>query len=138
MKILKKIGLLLLFLLLMSFSYQQKNIKINNIDLIAEIADSDEKRAFGLMYRESLCENCGMLFIFDEIEIHHFWMKNTLISLDMIFINEDYKVVGVVKNTEPKSLISRFVRTPSKYVLEVNSGFSDKYKISIGDTLYLE
>ncbi|MBN2694501.1 DUF192 domain-containing protein [bacterium] len=138
MKIIKKLLYLSFFLLLMSFSYQQKSVKINKIDIVAEIADDDEKRGFGLMYRDSLCENCGMLFIFDEIDFHYFWMKNTLIPLDMIFIDEEYKVVGIVKKAEPQTLISRFVKTPSKYVLEVNGGFCEKNGISVGDLVSWE
>ncbi|MFH1895952.1 MAG: DUF192 domain-containing protein, partial [bacterium] len=62
---------------------------------LVEVVDTVEKRQRGLMFRESLDKNKGMLFVFDGVGEYDFWMKNTLISLDIIWLNENYKVVGV-------------------------------------------
>lgn len=73
-----------------------------------------------------------MLFIFPNEEVQSFWMRNTLIPLDMIFINEQGVVVGIVENAEPKTLTSRSVGIPGKYVLEVPGGWSAKVGLKAG------
>jgi hypothetical protein len=80
-------------------------------------------------------DDTGMLFVFRENEIHSFWMKNTPIPLDMIFINSAGKVVGVVEQTVPFSTDSRSVSTASKFVLEINGGLSKHHGIGIGDSV---
>lgn len=94
-----------------------------------ELAITDNERQKGLMERKDLPIDCGMLFIFNKEDIHYFWMKNTYIPLDMIFINSDMKVVGVYKNATPLSEESINIGKPSKYVLEINAGLSEKYGI---------
>ena len=89
-----------------------------------EIANTDELRRRGLMYRQNLAPDAGMLFLFQNDEVHQFWMKNTLIPLDMIFIRKDGTVAGVVENAEPKTLTGRSVSKESRHVLEVNGGFA--------------
>ena len=79
-----------------------------------------------------------MLFIFNEQQLLSFWMKNTLISLDMIFIDKTMKVVGVVERAEPKTLTSRNVGAPSLYVLEVNGGYAKQHGISAGTKVRFE
>jgi len=103
----------------------------------AEIAKTDKERARGLMFRESLPENSGMLFIFDQEERHWFWMKNTLISLDMLFIDQNGKIVGIVSRATPKSkkLLGGW---KSKFVLEINGGLAEKYGIKEGDRIKFE
>lgn len=102
----------------------------------AEIADSAEERATGLMGRESLGENEGMLFIFPETQQVSFWMKNTLIPLDIIFIKEDFTIDSIAKNTKPLQTDELYdSQGEVKYVLEVNAGFSDENSYSIGDKL---
>ncbi len=113
----------------------EKLIKIN-----AEIADGEEERANGLMFRERLDENSGMLFIFDDENYRTFWMKNTLIPLDMIFIDKGSKIIDV-KNAvpcieEPCALYKS--SKPAKYVLEVNANFTIKNYIKIGDKIILK
>jgi uncharacterized membrane protein (UPF0127 family) len=74
------------------------------------------------MYRSELADGHGMLFVFDADANHEFWMKNTLIPLDMIFITVDGQIAGVRKNATPMSEVGISVGTPSRYVLEVPAG----------------
>lgn len=97
-----------------------------------EIAATDWARGRGLMWRTDLPEGKGMLFVFPREEVHSFWMKNTLIPLDMVFIGQDLKVVGVVENAQPRTLVSRSVGRPSQYVLEVPGGWSRKIRLAVG------
>lgn len=98
-----------------------------------EIVQDDAKRQQGLMYRENMEPDQGMLFLFDVEEPQAFWMENTKIPLDIIYIDKDWKIVSIAKNTVPFSKQSIPSKGPSKYVLEVNAGFSDAYKIGAGD-----
>jgi len=111
------------------------NVCFREICVDAQIADTPDERALGLMYRTSLPENEGLFFIFDASERHPFWMKNTLISLDVIWIDENYRVVDI-QSLEPCEEDPCESFTPNSralYVLEVNSGFADANGISIGD-----
>jgi uncharacterized membrane protein (UPF0127 family) len=90
------------------------------------------------MFREKLADDEGMLFVFPASAVQSFWMKNTLIPLDMIFIGEDLTVVGVVERAEPHSLTPRYVPTPSRYVLEVNGGWSAARGVAAGDRVRFE
>jgi uncharacterized membrane protein (UPF0127 family) len=90
------------------------------------------------MYRKELGAMAGMLFVFDAATEHAFWMKNTVLPLDMIFLGEDRKVVGIVKDAVPFTTTSRTVGVPSRYVLEVNAGFSAKPGIQTGDLVTFE
>lgn len=87
-----------------------------------EVADDDYERAKGLMCRTELLREWGMLFIMPRSTVQRFWMKNTLISLDMLFIDENWQVVGIIKNVPPLNLESRGVDLPSLYVLELKAG----------------
>jgi uncharacterized protein len=100
-----------------------------------EIAATPERREVGLMYRRELPPNHGMLFIFPGEKINSFWMKNTPIPLDMIFISRDRKIVGIVHETVPFSLDGRSVSVPSQYVLEINGGLSRRYGFKAGDAV---
>ena len=100
-----------------------------------EIADTDYERQLGLMKRVSMEEKQGMLFIFPADAMQSFWMRNTLISLDMIFINSNKEIVTIQKNTKVLSDQSYPSSAPAKFVLEVNGGFTDKYKIVVGDKI---
>ena len=97
-----------------------------------EVADNPASRARGLMYRQSLEPNSGMVFVFQTEAEHTFWMKNTYILLDMIFVNAEKKVVGVVANAEPLTEDARTVGVPSKYVVEVNGGFAAVHGVVAG------
>ena len=103
--------------------------------VIVELADTEDKRERGLMYRDHLDDNAGMLFIFPAAETAHFWMKNTEIPLDMIFADHSGRVLGIVANAKPYSqdLLGGFIGT--SYVLEVNGGFAARHGIVVGDRL---
>jgi uncharacterized membrane protein (UPF0127 family) len=103
-----------------------------------ELARTDPERARGLMYRERLDDEAGMLFLFSEREDHGFWMKNTLIALDMIFIDEDGTIAGIVERAAPHSLQLRSVGAPSRFVLEVNGGWSAAHGVKKGDRVRFE
>lgn len=105
------------------------------INVAVEVADTPAERATGLMYRESLDPYRGMVFVFPSEQVLTFWMKNTYISLDMIFINHAMQVVGVVANAEPLTLDQRSVDAPSIYVVEVNGGFAAQHRIANGTTV---
>ena len=105
--------------------------KIITIDI--EIADNAYEREKGLMYRHSLPDNAGMLFIFEQSGPLSFWMRNTYIPLDIIFADENRQIVTIQKNTKPLSYAQIPSKRNSKYVVEVNAGFCDKYGIAVGD-----
>ncbi len=100
-----------------------------------EVADNDQRRARGLMYRSSLPADGGMLFIFDTEEMQSFWMKNTYISLDMLFVNTDKEIVTIHANTTPMREWSYASTKPALYVLEVNAGFCNQHGVSEGDKI---
>ena len=103
------------------------------IDL--EIADNEYERELGLMNRNEMKENQGMLFIFPMQKLQSFWMRNTLISLDIIFVNDQKKIVTIHKNTKTLSDTSYPSSQPALYVVEVMAGFTDKYSIKVGDKI---
>ncbi|HEY1416846.1 MAG TPA: DUF192 domain-containing protein [Myxococcaceae bacterium] len=109
-----------------------------NHRLTVEIADTSPLRTRGLMWRSELPEGTGMLFIFPDEVVQSFWMRNTLIPLDMVFIDKRGKVVGVVQWAEPRTLSSRTVGKPSLYVLEVPAGWTSKNGVRAGSTVELE
>lgn len=88
-----------------------------------ELAATPDSRARGLMFRDALAEGRGMLFVFDEEADHGFWMRNTRIPLDMIFVASDGRIVGVVEEAAPMTEETRRVGRPSRYVLEVPGGW---------------
>jgi uncharacterized membrane protein (UPF0127 family) len=103
-----------------------------------EVADTPRKREVGLQYRRELADDRGMIFLFPSESQQTFWMKNTPLPLDMIFINRDRKIVGIVEKTVPFSLDPRSVTAPSQYVLEINGGLARRYGIQAGDTARFE
>ncbi len=102
----------------------------------AEIADTPEARTRGLMFRESLGPSRGMLFLFPSEGPRSFWMKNTLIPLDMIFIRSDRRILGIVENAEPKTTTSRSVPGHSQFVLELNGGTVQRLGIEPGQRVH--
>jgi uncharacterized protein len=100
-----------------------------------EIADNDAKRAQGLMWRRSMSENTGMLFIFEDEKPLNFWMKNTVISLDIIYVNESMDIITIYDNTVPLSEMLIPSEKPAKYVVEVNAGFCYRHKVQSGDKI---
>lgn len=103
-----------------------------------ELAISDRERQQGLMYRRTLADDAGMLFDMGGDGIWRFYMRNTLISLDMIFIDRDWRVVGVVPRVPPLTETNRSVDTPSRYVLELAAGQAERHHIATGTRLQFE
>lgn len=100
-----------------------------------EFAKNDEERALGLMYRSSMDEHQGMWFIFPEEAPRSFYMRNTEIPLDIIYLDKDKKVVSIAKNARPYDETSLPSEKPAMYVLEINGGLSDKWEIEKGDRM---
>ena len=98
-----------------------------------EIADDPAERARGLMYRREMADEHGMLFDFEREQPASFWMENTYIPLDMIFIKADGTVESIAERTTPLSQKSVPSKGPVRYVLEINAGLSDKLGIEPGD-----
>ena len=126
----------IVFFLVVLFSNNgEPKVCINKACVKVDIADSNTERALGLMYVEELDWDKGMLFVFDKPSIYKFWMKNTKIPLDIIWIDNSSEIVYIY-NAEP----CKIEECPSFgpdidaiYVLEVNSGYSQLHNISIGD-----
>ena len=100
--------------------------------LLVEIANDEFGRAKGLMCRTEILQNWGMLFFMPNKSIHRFWMKNTLIPLDMLFIDENWTVVGMVTDVPPLNLVGRGVSAPSQYVLELKAGEAERLGLFTG------
>ncbi|HLT31661.1 MAG TPA: DUF192 domain-containing protein [Myxococcaceae bacterium] len=103
-----------------------------------EVAHTADSRERGLMWRESLPAGEGMLFLFPFEVVQSFWMRNTLIPLDILFINEALEVVGIVENAEPLTRTGRSVGIPSRYVLEVPGGWTRAKGIVSGSKVRFE
>lgn len=106
---------------------------ISSIEI--EFANDDNERATGLMFRTEMAENNGMLFLFPYERMQSFYMRNTFISLDIIYVNSKFEIVTILKNTEPFSETSLVSTKPAQYVVEVIAGYTDKYGISLGDKI---
>ena len=106
------------------------------IEIQVEIADNPRERAQGLMFRESLEPDAGMLFVYAEPDGRSMWMKNTYIPLDILFIRNDGTVSSVARHTEPLSLRSISSVEPVTLVLELNAGTTDRLKIGPGNQVY--
>jgi len=115
----------------------------NETKINLEIAKAQTEKTLGLMFRKELCRNCGMIFIFDDEEEKTFWMKNTYIPLDIIFLSKDFKINKIFKNVErynekmsddeiPK------VSAKGKYVIEINAFLSDELKLKEGEKLKIK
>jgi uncharacterized membrane protein (UPF0127 family) len=100
------------------------------LTLKVEVASTDAQRQMGLMFRESLGEDEGMLFLFPTERHNSFWMHNTLIPLDMFFVDADWNVVGIVEQATPQTDDPRNVPLMSQYVLELTGGFAKRHGIS--------
>jgi len=128
--------LFIVFLLLIGCSNIEDNtITINDISIDVEIADTPLKITQGLMHRESLGEKEGMLFIFRSEDYRSFWMKNTLIPLDIIFVAGNGTIVDIKENFQPcegDPCESYRSKARAKYVVEMNGGFSGENYVNVG------
>lgn len=102
-----------------------------------EIADTPQTRARGLMGRPSLHEYHSMLFQYDTLSRHVMWMKNTYVPLDLLFIDDSWRIVGMIEHAEPLSLKKLSVENESRYVLEMAHGLIRKHFMKIGDRVFL-
>lgn len=98
-----------------------------------EVADTPQEQKKGLMYRTHMDDDEGMLFIFSEDATRYFWMKDTPIPLDMVFINSDYRIVDINYNAIPNSEGVYTSKAICRYVIEVNGGFCREHWIGVGD-----
>ncbi|WP_297586674.1 DUF192 domain-containing protein [Roseibium sp.] len=115
----------------------QEDLTIQTADgeltFVVEVAANDIERARGLMFREEMAENQGMLFIFESEGERFFWMKNTPLPLDIIYISTAGKIVSIAEDTTPFSEAVIPSGKPARFVLELNAGTSQKLAIAIGD-----
>ena len=122
-------------------TFKRRSIMISSSNrscnhFIVWLAETRNQQMRGLMYVKGLPKNTGMLFIYPDNNIRTMWMKNTFISLDMIFIDENGIVSSIEKNTEPQSLKTIRSEKPIKYVLELAGGKTDQIKLIEGDHIY--
>jgi len=111
----------------------------NDLCIDLELAMTADEKQTGLMFRESLEENAGMLFIYEGKSLKKFWMKNTLIPLDIIWFDENNRIIYIEHNTKPCKVDPCEIYGPefgSKNILEVNSGFTEENNININDFVY--
>lgn len=103
--------------------------------LTAEVADDEQSRELGLMYRPALARTHGMLFLFEQEDLLSFWMKNTRMPLDMIFADRTGRIVTIHRNTTPYAEYSYAATEPAMIVLEVAAGVAEEAKIATGDRI---
>lgn len=129
---------LILLLILPEKNLIIKKVCFNEYCFNVEVVDTPSKRHQGLMFRNNLEKENGMLFIFEKEDNYPFWMKDTLIPLDMIWINKNQEIVFIKENALPCQEVNCPSIDPNqqaKYVLEINGGISQKININIGDTV---
>lgn len=123
--------------------YEVRKITINDVPLTVEIADDSEKTSKGLMFRDRLADDRGMLFIFEKEHEYQFWMMNMKFNIDMIWFDANGKIVYAVEDAEPcideahTSLCTYSPDAPAKYVLEVNSGFVKEHGINKDSIMHI-
>jgi uncharacterized membrane protein (UPF0127 family) len=118
------------------FQYETIDVKLKDKPFTLEIADTDEKRMQGLMYRKSMPADRGMLFVFQRSGRYEFWMKNTEIPLDAIFLDDTGKVVGIFA-LKPRDEKSVGPDKASKFVIEINAGKAQEAGLKVGDMVTL-
>lgn len=146
----KTVNLVIIFFLLfwimfITWPHKTKNIsqKISNNDFIFEIANTPRLQTKGLSGRQELCKNCGMLFVFNKENIQTFWMKDTLIPLDIIFIDQNFIITDIYTAT-PEPGVNDFSlklyqsSRPTKYVIEINANQANDLGLKVGDHLNLQ
>ncbi len=125
---------ILIVALFYSCNENKHYLEINGVKIYIEIALTDQERMTGLMFRENLAENHGMLFIFEKEQVLNFWMKNTSIPLSIAYIRENGLIIGIydMKPYDETPISSIY---PCKYALEVNKGWFSKNNVKTGDTI---
>lgn len=107
-------------------------------EVSVERALDDDMRALGLMYRTHMDDDRGMLFTWDEEETRSFWMRNTCIPLDMLFIASDGTIVGILEQVPTLNTLPRSVPCPAQHVLELNAGWARKHGVAPGQRVQIE
>ncbi len=121
--------LIVILVIILSTACNSSPLKLKFENL--ELADNNEEREKGLMFRQSLCKNCAMLFQLDQPAQVSFWMKNTYIPLDIIFIKENGQISDIYENVEIlREDLFYTSSLPIKYVLEVNAGYAKKHNLN--------
>jgi uncharacterized membrane protein (UPF0127 family) len=134
----KKIILIIFLLFVTSCTTPKNSVCFENNCFEVELAVTEEERAVGLMHREYLDQDKGMLFIFEEPGEYGFWMKNTLIPLDIVWIDENKEVIFIgkdIRSCKQEPCPSINPRKPTKFVLELNADTADKIGLEKGDKL---
>ena len=113
-------------------------LTIDNNKIYVEVAKTPAEQEQGLMFRNELSEDAGMLFVFDDVSQKNFWMKNTLIPLDMIFIDKNKKIVSIQSAVPCEEDPCVVYASPAQYVLEVNQGYAEHPGIKEGDVVLFD
>ena len=136
------IAVLVLILFYNNFGVVSKQGRacFNNMCFNVSLAVTIAEHARGLMFVERLDDDRGMLFVFEKDGIYPFWMKDTLIPLDIIWIDSDGKVVFINQNTQPCKLTCEYINPgkQARYVLEINANISDKIGLAVGDEITID
>jgi uncharacterized membrane protein (UPF0127 family) len=114
--------------------------KNQNLSIEVEIAANQQQRETGLMNRQSLAANKGMLFVYNDQDLRGVWMKNTLLPLDVLFLNHQAEIVAMLPNLQPcrqNPCPIYHSQLPATYMLEVNAGFINNHQLKIGQALGL-
>ena len=119
----------------LSILYSEKDSIRTKAHFDIEIADTEYETQTGLMYRPSMQQKRGMLFIFPDVNPRSFYMKNTEFPLDIIYIDEGQKIVSFQKDAQPYNESSLPSNAPAKYVLEINAGLSEQLGLQVGDSI---
>ncbi|MEI7619998.1 MAG: DUF192 domain-containing protein [Candidatus Falkowbacteria bacterium] len=126
----------LFYFMMQQLRYRETYVSINkNIKITIELAKNEAEQYQGLSNRKSLCQNCGMLFMWDDYDVRNFAMRNMNFPLDIIFIT-DQKIVKIESNLSPEGAAPQnnySSDVPVNYVLEINGGLTDRYGIAVGD-----
>lgn len=131
--------LLVLVPLILSAGVRMIPLYIGNEKFIVEIADTLEKQVTGLMYRKTISPDFGMLFVYEDDQTRSIWMKNTLVSLDIIYLDRDKQVVDMYLSVPPcksEPCVTYPSRKPARYVLELKAGRAKELSLKLGDRLF--
>ncbi|MFC2143359.1 DUF192 domain-containing protein [Candidatus Aenigmatarchaeota archaeon] len=136
-----KLSLIILFMLVLlvgCVSQQETKVSFGEVNITVDVADEPDEWEKGLMNVDSLDQDRGMLFIFPDETEKSFWMRNTLIPLDIVFVSSDMRIVNIFPNARPcVEARCSYYNAIAKYVVEVNGNFTIENNIEIGDTIQI-
>jgi uncharacterized membrane protein (UPF0127 family) len=135
----KLIFIVLLESLILAAGVKMIPLYIHEYEMTVEVADTPAKQAKGLMFRDHIPDDFGMLFVFPDERTRSFWMKNCRINLDIIYLNRAKQVVDIHQNVPPcrdDPCPTYVSKEPAQYVLELRGNRADELKIKLGDTLF--